>query len=205
MIKRQKMKNSENNHYLIRQENSIFFKRWLKKPTQLGTLAPISQSLAQLASNLMESSTTELASKTVVEIGAGTGRLSRFILDKGIQPNNFYAVELDNELCSFLKENLSGANIIQGDAANLPMLLPPDIVGQVDILYSVIPLMYLSQSMRDGIYQAARQVLKPNGVFYHVCYSPVSPYATRKNIVSKRVISKWFNLPSGFVWTFGDA
>lgn len=190
---------------LLRRENALFFRRWLKSPTQLGTLAPISQTLARDAANLLNLSQTTQDKKIIVEIGAGTGRLSREILAQGINPKHFYAVELDGELSEFLTETLPGTHIIHGDATLLSDLLPPEIVGNVDVLYSVIPLMYLSQEMRDAIYQAAQAVLKPGGLFYHVCYSPISPFKNRSDIASQRVISKWINLPPGFVWIFENA
>lgn len=192
-----------NNKALIAQENKLFLKRWLKKPGQLGTLAPISHSLAHRASILMPSES--LREKIVVEIGAGTGRLSRSLLERGVLPANFYAVELDSELYDFLKESLPETSVIHGDACHLSTLLPQSIVGRVDIVYSVIPLMYLPQSGRDEIYQAVQKVLKPEGHFYHVCYSPVSPYTSNTMIQSKRLVSKWINFPPGFVWTFQNA
>lgn len=189
---------------LIVQENKLFFRRWLKKPGQLGTLAPISCSFAEKASALLGDD--RINEKIVVEIGAGTGRLSRALLEQGVRPDHFYAVELDAELCDFLKNSLpQGSQAIQGDACHLSTVLPQEIVGKVDVVYSVIPLMYLPQEVRDEIYQAVQKVLKPDGVFYHVCYSPISPYASNKAIRSERVISKWINLPSGFVWTFQNA
>lgn len=186
---------------ILKQENTLFFKRWLKKPTQLGTLAPISQSLAQAAACLL-GDPASLREKIVVEIGAGTGRLSRSLLRQGINPDHFYAIELDKELCDFLKNTLPQAHVIEGDALHLKTLLPSNMIKQLDVVYSVIPLMYLPQSMRDALFQSVQEVLKPGGHFYHVCYSPFSPYASRKDIQSTRIISKWLNVPPGFVWTF---
>ena len=143
--------------------------------------------------------------KIVVEIGAGTGRLSRQLLRAGVKPENFYGVELDKELCLFLSKTLPNSTVIHGDAAHLPDLLPSHFVGKVDVLYSVIPLMYLSPNIRDAIYQAARSVLKPGGDFFHVCYSPISPFKDRADIISTKIISKWVNLPSGFVWKLDHA
>lgn len=185
---------------LQRQESALFFRRWVKSPTQLGTLAPISLSLARRSAALMDNP----EEKVVVEIGAGTGRLSRQILKAGVQPQNFYAVELDSELCQFLTRTLPDSHCIHGDAAKLPELLP-HLVGKVDVLYSVIPLMYLPQETRDAIYYAARSMLKPDGDFFHVCYSPISPFKNHPHILSKKIFSKWVNLPSGFVWKFDNA
>lgn len=186
---------------IARQESILFFRRWIKHPTQLGTLAPISLSLARRSAALID----HPEDKIVVEIGAGTGRLSRQILKAGVRPENFYGVELDKELCLFLSKSLPESHIIHGDAAHLSELLPPHLIGKVDVLYSVIPLMYLPQTVRDAIYEAARSVLKPGGDFFHVCYSPISPFKDRSDIISTKIVSKWVNLPSGFVWKLEHA
>src|SRR5438477_12462228 len=96
---------------LQRQETSLFFRRWIKSPTQLGTLAPISISLARRSAAMMDNP----KDKVVVEIGAGTGRLSRQIIKAGVQPQNFYAVELDLDLCQFLSRTLPDSRCIHGD------------------------------------------------------------------------------------------
>lgn len=190
---------------LVRRENTLFFRRWLKHPVQLGTLAPISCSLARRVAALVQNSEGNLEDKVVVELGAGTGRLSRHLLRAGVKPHNYYAVELDSELVEFLKETLPGGTIIQGDATYLPDLLPSAVVGQVDVIVSVIPLMYLAQDCREAIYGASRSVLRQDASFFHVCYSPLSPFKNTPAIQSKRVVSKWVNLPPGFVWSFKDA
>ena len=182
-------------------EGRLFFKRWLQEPKQLGTLAPISQSLATRAAALIRYP----LGKKVVEIGAGTGRLTRALLAGGVLPENLTAVELDAQFYQFLKAVLPKINAIHGDASHLPDLLPSDLIGQVDYVFSVIPLMYLPQDQRDKIIEASFKVLRPGGKLYHVCYSPVSPFKGQSEIVSQRIVSKWLNLRPGFVWEFAHA
>lgn len=185
---------------IYKEESKLFFKRWIQHPSQLGTLAPISKTLARNSAQLISSP----EDKIVVEIGAGTGRLSREILKTGVKPSHFYAVELDKDLCQFLKQTIPNAHIIHGDACYLTDMLPREIIGKVDILYSVIPLMYLPQPTRNQIYTSGRSILKETGRFYHVCYSPVSPFKNENTIQSQRVFSKWMNIPPGFVWSFDN-
>lgn len=182
-------------------ESRLFFKRWLLEPKQLGTLAPISQKLASQAAALVRFP----LGKKIVEVGAGTGRLTRALLSVGVDPENLSAIELDGEFCQFLKSTLPRINVIHGDAAELPSLLPQDLVGQVDYVFSVIPLMYLQQPQREAIIEACFKVLKPDGKLFHVCYSPRSPFKGQPHIISQRIISKWVNLPPGFVWEFAHA
>jgi phosphatidylethanolamine/phosphatidyl-N-methylethanolamine N-methyltransferase len=186
------------NTHLVKSEKLLFFRRWLKAPKQLGTLAPISKRLAHSAAKLVH----DAACVKVVEIGAGTGRLTRTLIECGIKPDNLTAVELDETFCNFLKKSLPQANIIHGDACELPALLGEKLVGKVDIVFSVIPLMYLDSAIREQIMNQALAVLKPGGKFYHVCYTPVSPFKKNETIESNRLVSLWMNIPPGFVWEF---
>lgn len=186
------------NYDLVKRENTLFFRRWLREPKQLGTLAPISKKLARSAAKLMQ----DPACLKIVEIGAGTGRLTRSLINYGVKPENLTAVELDEMFCGFLRASMPKINVIHGDACELPSLLGQDLVNSIDIVYSVIPLMYLQPEIRDKILEQAFAVLKPGGKFYHVCYTPISPFRKNRSIKSKRLVSSWLNLPPGFVWEF---
>ncbi len=58
----------------------------------------------------------ELNSKTLVEIGPGTGMLTKYLIDK--HPD-FKVVELDKESVIYLKEHYPALNVIEGDFLKL--------------------------------------------------------------------------------------
>ncbi len=192
---------------LVTEENRLFFKQWLKSPIQLGTFAPISLKLAHLAANQLD-----ITDKTtIVEIGAATGRLTRALLAKGVNINKLAMVELDQTMSEFLKASLSDLyqskaqpNVIHGNAEALPELLPTSWIGKVDYVVSTIPLAYMEETMRERIIQAALDVLNPEtGSILHVTYSPVSPIKFMEGeLLQKRAVSLWSNIPPGFVWRF---
>lgn len=188
------------------QENLLFFRRWLKHPLQMGTLAPITPRLAHLAASFLPNSHEKL----VVEIGAGTGRLTRVLLGQGVKPENLAVVELDPFCCAFLQKTLPTIlkhgqplpTIIEGDATKLVDLLPHQFVGQVDTVFSVIPLMYLSPLARQNLMNAAFQVLKPGGSIIHITYSLQSPLRFMTHIKQHRQGQLWLNMPPGFIWHY---
>lgn len=194
-------------HYdseLRRHENKLFFKQWIRHPGRLGTVAPISVKLARRAA--AEVSNT---GGYVVEIGAGTGRLTRALIERGVPSTQLAAVELDSTLCAFLKDTLPGLclasdapHIIEGDAAFLPDLIPESWAGNVETVVSAIPLMYLPEDKRIAIIEAAFKILKPGGKIIHVTYNPKSPLAFSDAYTQERVVSLWLNIPPGFVWSY---
>jgi phosphatidylethanolamine/phosphatidyl-N-methylethanolamine N-methyltransferase len=192
---------------LVTEESKLLFKQWLKSPMQIGTFAPISLKLAHLTANQLEVNN----SPTVVEIGAGTGRLTQALLAKGVNIDKLAMIDLDPRMCDFLKYSLQSLyqtktkfKIVQGNAEKLPDLIPKAWVGKVDYVVSAIPLMCFEEAIRERIIQAALDVLNPvTGSIYHVTYSPVSPIKFMEgDILQKRVVSLWGNMPPGFVWKF---
>ncbi len=185
-----------------RKENWLFFRQWLKNPAQLGTIAPVSPSLAEVVATAIGS-----PDQFVIEVGAGTGRITRALLQRGVPPKKLAAIELDGPLCTFMTETIKEVatplpHIIHGDAFHLKTLLPDHFKGELNTLISVIPFMYLSPQKRDGLIQAYFDVLNPGGRILHITYNPNSPLAYRKDLNQKRIFSLWFNLPPAFVWEY---
>jgi phosphatidylethanolamine/phosphatidyl-N-methylethanolamine N-methyltransferase len=147
----------------------------------------------------------------IVEIGAGTGRLTRALFERGVSPEHLVAVELDQKMCTFLKSSLHSLfrtqddifRIICGDALHLKTLIPDHWMGQVRHVVSAIPLMYLNEHLRLELMNAAFDVMHPQGTIIHVTYSPFSPLGFTDTIEQTRVVSQWLNVPPGFVWRFG--
>jgi phosphatidylethanolamine/phosphatidyl-N-methylethanolamine N-methyltransferase len=189
-----------NEAQIRRAENRLFFQRWIKNPRQLGTLAPISLKLATLAAKAAIASYKP--GMLVIEIGAGTGRLTRALLKAGVRSQDIIAVELDGQMCDFLRQTLPDIHVIEGDACHLNTLIPADQVGKVCVVVSAIPLMYLKENMRQSIIKAAFAVLKPRSEIIHVTYNNKSPLRFWKGLQQSRAAAAWFNIPPGFVWRF---
>jgi phosphatidylethanolamine/phosphatidyl-N-methylethanolamine N-methyltransferase len=183
-----------------RAENRLFFRQWIKNPRQLGTLAPISVKLSRLAAH--EALKNYTPGTPVVEIGAGTGRLTRALLHAGVRPQDLTVVELDKDMCGFMKKSISGIQVIEGDANHLVDMIQPENLNKVGVVVSAIPLMYLSEDLRKSLMNAAFSVLKPKAKIVHVTYNPQSPLQFWKEVKQSRVAATWFNLPPGFVWQF---
>lgn len=177
-------------------ERALFLKTWLKHPKQMGTLAPVSGKLAQEGVSFLP------MDGRILEIGAGTGRLTRAMIRRNIPLSHIMALELDPNCCRFLEQTLPGLRVVQGDAVNSHDYLPKEWGGQVDAILSSIPFMYLEQSTRNRILDGILQCLKPNGKIIHVTYHPLSCFSHRDDLVGRRLKSLFFNIPPGFVWEF---
>lgn len=170
----------------------------------MGTVAPITHRLAQRAAEFVDTD------GYVIELGAGTGRLTRALLKKGVAPKNLWIVELDANLCNFLRESLRALpqcsqempHIIHGDAARLEDLLPPHIHGCASTVISTVPFMCLDEGTREKIVRSSLNMLRPEKSLFHVTYNPKSPMAFMPELQQERVASLWLNLPPAFVWRY---
>ena len=182
-----------------RDENMLFWRRFLKNPRHLGAIAPSSRALGNFICRHLDVE----ADDWIVEIGAGTGRFTQALLNNGIQPNRLIVVELDPELCRFLKAHFPNVTVIQGDASQLSSVLPIHVIGHVKTVVSGIPLVSVPPLIRDMIVTSCFEVLKENGQMLQFTYSPISPVPTRRLGLRKRCLGRvLMNMPPAVVWSY---
>jgi phospholipid N-methyltransferase len=73
-----------------------------------------------------------------VELGGGTGAVTRALLQQGIAPGRLTVVERSSAFVRHLRARFPGVTILQGDAAKLGELLPRDC--RIDAIVSSLPL-----------------------------------------------------------------
>lgn len=186
-----------------RDENLLFLKRWLRHPLRLGAVLPSSPALTSLIARNVNLRTDSIA----VELGAGTGCVTRMLLQAGIPTEKLYVLELDPELCEFLKASLPNVNVIQGDARELPKLLPKKFIGKVSSVISGMPMTAMPQDVQRQIIDASFEVMDQTGEFLQYTYRPgISPLRAKNFGLEKQRIGMAFrNLPPATVWRYQRA
>ena len=95
------------------------FRRFLRHPGRVGALWPSSPSLCRM----MVSRIGVEQAKLVVELGPGTGVITREIIRMLPAGGRFMAVELDELLCLQLRRNFPGVEILHDSASRLAEIL----------------------------------------------------------------------------------
>ncbi len=88
-------------------EKKIFFMKFIKNPKSIGSIYPSSLQLAQKINQIID----KLEKVNILEIGPGTGAITRQILEK-----NPTLIEIDSDLCEILKEKFTDLKIINSCA-----------------------------------------------------------------------------------------
>jgi phospholipid N-methyltransferase len=142
-------------------EHRVFLHRALRHPGLLGAPAPTGRVLAARAATAIPAT----GRPTVVELGAGTGPVTRAIVDRLPPGARFAAVELDPDLVEHLRRVLPGVEVLAGDAAELGALLDAAGVGPVDVVVSALPWTLLPAPKRREMLAGIARSMAPTGTF----------------------------------------
>lgn len=183
---------------LSQKETLLFLKRWMKNPLRVGAVVPSSNTLMRLVSDHVQ----VLDDHAVVEFGGGTGRLTRHLLTH-VPKDRLFVIELDPELCAYLKETFPDVNVIQGDARDIKSILPEKYRSKVSTVISGMPLSTMPFGLQQQIINASLSVLAKDGDILQYTYHRTSPIPAEQLGLSKKRIAKTFrNVPPATVWRF---
>ncbi len=184
---------------------ALFLKRWLRRPFSMGAVVPSGRLLADA---MARAAIVAIDGRPghVIELGAGTGEVTKALLGQGIAPHELALVERDPELAGFLRRNFSGPQIIEGDAAALPGLLVANGIERVSAVVSSLPLLSLPADVVNAIVQSVFSALPRGGALIQFTYGPSPPVPRplreRLGLIGTSGKRIWRNVPPAVVWTF---
>jgi phosphatidylethanolamine/phosphatidyl-N-methylethanolamine N-methyltransferase len=176
----------------------LFLRRWLANPLQMGSVVPSSPALCRRVAAQVRRDETE----AVVELGAGTGVISRALLAAGVPAARLIAVEIVPAMATHLRQALPGVQVIEGDARRLPTLIPDRWHGRIGTVVCGIPLVLLPVAEQRRFIDAIEAVAPGRG-FLHYSYCVTSPLPWRKHRLAPRR-EAWtpLNFPPASVWRY---
>lgn len=183
-----------------RDEKLLFLKRWLKHPLQLGSVTPSSRTLSRLVAKHAQEADQN---GYILELGAGTGRLTRALIESGVSPDRIYALELDKEFFDFLDAAIPGIHAIHGNAIDAPRLLPKKVIGKITTVVTGLPFTSIPLEVQKKIIDSCFEVMAPNCQMLQFTYSPVSPIRSKYlGLSHERLAMTFRNLPPASVWRY---
>ncbi len=137
-------------------DSARFLSQWFQNPGVVGAVAPSGPALAKAMASYVD-----LARKgPIVELGPGTGPVTKALLARGIPADRLLLVEYETRFCRMLAERYPGVKIVQGDAYGLKATLADHVDGEVATVISSLPL--LNRPERDRVRVAASGI-RPDG------------------------------------------
>ena len=182
-------------------DGAHFLKSLVATPRLTGAVAPSSRALARA----MAAALGHVPHGLVIELGPGTGPVTRALLERGVAARRLVLIEYDPSFCRLLESRFAPAKIIQGDAYDLPRTLAEYAGERIAAVVSSLPLLNQPPYRREKLIEDAFDLMGPDGVFVQFTYgllSPIPRQACAGRYSAHYGAPIWRNLPPARVWTY---
>ena len=150
---------------------TLFLGKFLKQGTAIASLAPSSPWLSRTTVRNIDWT----AARVIVELGAGTGPITRVLAAKALPGCRVVVLERDPDFCRLLHERFAGRadlDVVEGDVRDLAAILADRGIGQADYIVSGLPVPSFPRDLQQALFRVVRQVLRPEGTFNQITELP---------------------------------
>ena len=175
----------------------LMLRKFVSHGTAIASFSPSSRFLARS----MIRGIDWVRAKCVVELGAGTGPVTKELVRAAAPGTRLVIVERDPDFCRLLREKFPGQEIVEGDACRLDEILAARGIARADHVISGLPLPSFPPALRDSIIRMSAKVLGPEGEFRQITNMPYVYLKLYRNYfrdVSFKLVP--LNLPPGGVY-----
>jgi ornithine lipid N-methyltransferase len=151
---------------------TLFLSKFLKHGTAIASLAPSSRWLSRATVANIDWSRPGV----VVELGAGTGPITRELAARAGEHTRLLIVERDPDFAKILHERYDGRpnlEVIEGDVRDLSEMLGDRGITQVDHVVSGLPVPSFPKDLQQSLFRNVRDVLKPEGTYNQITEMPL--------------------------------
>lgn len=183
----------------LQREKSLFFRHWLRNPLGIGAVlpsgAPVGRAMAR-----------EIAldrSGAILELGGGTGGLTRGLLGAGIPAERLVIVEREPDLAAALRGRFPMLRVIEADARGIRTVLARLEGGRLAAVVSSLPIKWFPLPAQRAILESCLDALGAGGPFLQMTNALTSPVPIeRLGIVGEEVARIWGHLPPVQIWRY---
>jgi phosphatidylethanolamine/phosphatidyl-N-methylethanolamine N-methyltransferase len=169
----------------------LFAREAWRNPRVMGTGWASSSRLAQTIANFVPVTDSGL----IVELGSGTGVVTKALLQRGLAPERLVCIEQSASLADYLHRFFPKVRILKGDARHLCDLLGSDC-QRISHIVSGLPFRSLPPAIGHDIVKQIDQALPKEGTFVQFTYDlsrQVVPLPHHFKQISYKLV--WSNLP----------
>jgi len=152
-------------------EEIRFFKGMMQGPKLVGAIVPTSSITAKKMASIINPN----SGLPVLELGPGTGVITKAILARGVPAEKLVSVEYSEDFYSHLTMTYPGVNFIHGDAFDLDRTLGALAGQKFDSVISAVPLLNFPMQDRIRLLESLLDRLPPGRPVVQISYGPVSP------------------------------
>ncbi len=187
----------------------LFFRAWLSEPVTIGAVMPTRARLADAMSDAALGNPGVRAGKRIIELGGGTGPLTRALAMHAPDPGCITVVERNPVFQEVLRRRFPLVQVIPGEADRLATIARTYNVGPVGAVVSSLPRVGWPLARQRRILMQCFALLERDGEFLEFSYGPFSPVPRRLirelGLSASRVRQVWRNLPPASIWSYRRA
>lgn len=150
----------------------LFLGKFLRQGTAIASLAPSSRWLSRATVGNIDWA----RARVIVELGAGTGPITR-VLDENAHPDcRLIVLERDADFAGILRDRFPSRlnlEIVEGDVRDLEAILAARGIEKVDHVISGLPVPSFPVELRQSLFEVVRKVLEPTGTFNQITEMPL--------------------------------
>lgn len=180
-------------------EEIRFFKGWQRDKLGVGALVPTSAVTARRMASVIDAS----SGLPVLELGAGTGVITKAILEHGIAPRDLVSIEYAPHFCEILRRRFPEVDVRHGDVFALDQVLAERSGQQFDAIISAVPMLSFPVEKRIGLMKTLLARLPAGRPVVQITHGPMAPVPAVPNaytIAHYDFIVR--NLPPAQLWLY---
>ena len=176
-----------------------FFKGWIDGPKTVGAIIPTSPITARRMASVIDLR----SGLPVLELGPGTGAVTKAILARGVPPEQLVSIEYSPDFFEGLVANYPGVHFIHGDAFDLEETLSGTGIGRFDSVISAIPLLNFPMEQRIRLVERLLDKLPAGRPVVQISYGAVSPVPAKRSSFDVKPLD-WVvrNIPPARLWIY---
>jgi phosphatidylethanolamine/phosphatidyl-N-methylethanolamine N-methyltransferase len=174
-----------------------FLKSFLARPWKVASPIPSGRRLAAKIAEQIDPQ----AGGLVLELGPGTGAVTRAIRERGIAEEDLVLIETDREFVRLLRAEYPRARVIHGDAFAFGELLGRDARALRSIV-SGLPVIGEPAGRRRRFLETALDALAADRPFVQFSYSRQPPFPAFDDVTVDRAATVWQNIWPMHIWVY---
>ncbi len=180
-------------------EGALFFRHWLRHPLGIGAIFPSSLTVARAMAQDLPLSRPG----AVLELGGGTGVVTRGLLEAGCPPERLIVVEREPALAAILRRRFAAIEAIEGDACDIGAILGVLGVTRLAAVVSSLPIKWFPIAGQRAVVAPCLERLGEGGTLLQLTNALVSPLAMDALGLRGAAIARiWTQFPPVQIWRY---
>jgi phosphatidylethanolamine/phosphatidyl-N-methylethanolamine N-methyltransferase len=139
----------------------------------------------------------------ILELGGGTGVVTRSLIEAGCTPERLIVVEREPALADVLRLRYGKARVVQGDACAIDDILRELGVKTLAAVISSLPIKWFPLESQRAVIEPCFERLGEDGLFLQLTNALVSPLAMAPlRLRGSEIARVWTQFPPVQIWRY---